>query len=396
MRKLLSRPVNYIIPLVVAFFNFLLILFPGDIVEAARTGLLLWFNNVLPALLPFIIGTNILAAVGFVGLLGKLLDPVMMALFRVPGAGGFALVTGMMSGYPMGAKTAATLVQSGQVSASQGWRLAAFCNNSGPLFILGAVGAGLFSNAGVGYFIMFCHYAGAIAAGLVTARFAGRETGPGRLAPDDKSTLVYVRETRKRPKPFGEILGTSVKNAMETIVVVGGYIVLFAVIVRVLDILGTFEVAQALSQPFLEPLGVDAALLAGIMVGMVEMTNGSLRLSEAGITAHTIAALTFVISFGGFSIHAQSVSFLSKAGVSAGGYIAGKLLHGLISAGLAFAAFGLFGITPREAAPAFFQGDAPIIRVFGYSSALFLISIIGFIALAAICRVLVKKRRRRF
>ena len=396
MRKLLSRPVNYIIPLAVAFFNFLLILFPGDIVEAARAGLMLWFNNVLPALLPFIIGTNILAAVGFVGLLGKLLDPVMMALFRVPGAGGFALVTGMMSGYPMGAKTAATLVQSGHVSTSQAWRLAAFCNNSGPLFILGAVGAGLFSNVGVGYFIMFCHYAGAIAVGFVLARFVGREGGPVRVSSEDKNALVYGgREFRRRPKPFGEILGTSVKNAMETIVVVGGYIVLFAVIVRILDILGTFEVALALSRPLLERLGVESALLSGVMVGAVEMTNGALRLSEADVSAQTIAALTFVISFGGFSIHAQSVSFLSKAGVSAGGYIAGKLLHGLVSAGLAFAAFGLFGIGPREAAPVFFQSDAPIIRVLGYSSMLFLMSICGFVALAAVCRIFVRRRRRR-
>ena len=407
MRKLLSRPINYIIPLIVAFFNFLLILFPGDIVDAARGGLLLWFYNVLPALLPFIIGTNILAAMGFVGLLGKLLDPVMMALFRVPGAGGFALVTGMMSGYPMGAKTAATLAQSRQVSASQAWRLAAFCNNSGPLFILGAVGAGLFSSADVGYFIMFCHYAGAIFVGLIMARFAGREAAAGQYMPrDDKtgvskptplgSALVYSsREVRRRPKSFGETLGASVKNAMETIVVIGGYIVLFAVIVRAVDILGVFEVSEILAQPFLERLGIDDGLLTGIIVGMIEMTNGAMRLSEGGISAQTIAAVTFVVSFGGFSIHAQSISFLAKAGISSGGYIAGKLLHAIVSAGLAFAAFGLLGAAPREAAPAFFQSDAPIIRVFGYSSMLFLASILGFITLAAICRIFVKKRRRR-
>ena len=395
---MLASPKNYIIPVVVAFFNVLLILFPGDIVDAARGGLLLWFNNVLPALLPFIIGTNVLAAVGFVRLMGRLLDPVMLSLFRVPGAGGFALVTGMMSGYPMGAKTAATLVQSGHISAPSAWRLAAFCNNSGPLFMLGAVGAGLFSNAGIGYFIMFCHYAGAIAVGLVLARFSSKSEAAKRPAHrDENNTPVYGgREVTLRPKPFGEVLGTSVKNAMETVVVVGGYIVLFAVIVRIFDILGLFEVSLVLARPVLEPLGIDAALLSGVLVGMVEMTNGAWRLSEAGVSAQSISALTFVISFGGFSIHAQSVSFLSKAGVSGGKYIAGKLMHAVTSASLAFVSFGLFGLTSSEASPVFFQPSAPIIRVFGYSSALFLISMLGLIITAVLCRIIFRRRRRRY
>ncbi|MCL2616882.1 MAG: hypothetical protein FWD96_04470 [Defluviitaleaceae bacterium] len=396
MQNFLSKPVNFIIPLAVAFFNVLLILFPGDIVEAARGGLLLWFNNVLPALLPFIIGTNILASVGFVGFLGKLLDPVMLALFRLPGAGGFALVTGMMSGYPMGAKTAATLAQNGQINAAQAWRLAALCNNSGPLFVLGAVGAGLLRNIGVGYFILICHYIGALTVGFVLARFVRREPLPARfpVRTDSKGTPAYSGKPSKRPRLFGEILGASVKGAMDTIVVVGGYIILFAVIVRILDILGTFDVAQMLAQPFLAALGIEPALLTGILVGIIEMTNGTLRLSEPEISAQTVAALTFVVSFGGFSIHAQSASFLARAGVRSGGYIVGKLLHGITSATLSYFAFGLLDIYAHEAAPTFFQTSAPLLRVYATSSALFLASVGGFIAFAAICRLFVRKRKR--
>jgi len=390
MRKLLSRPNNFIIPIVVAFFNFLLILFPGDIVEAARTGLLLWFNNVLPALLPFIIGTNILAAVGFVGFLGELLNPFMMLLFRLPGAGGFALATGMMSGYPMGAKTTAILVQGGHVPPTQAWRLAALCNNAGPLFILGAIGIGLLSNISAGYFIMLCHYVGAIVSGFVVSRFASRESDnfmSGRLGTSAPTTA--------RPKFLGEILGESVKNAMETIVVIGGYIILFAVIIRALDILGTFDVALALLRPLATTFSIEQVLLSGTIVGMLEITNGALTLSEAGISAQTIAALTFVISFGGFSIHAQSASFLAKAGVRSGYYIAAKFLHGLISAGLAYLSFDRFSTVFAHAAPVFSQYSQPLIRVYGYSSMLFLIANLGLIVLAAACQFFVRKRKRR-
>jgi len=368
----------------VAFFNVLLLLFPGDIVEAARAGLMMWFNNVLPALLPFIVGTNILAATGFVAYLGKLLDPLMLSLFRLPGAGGFALVTGMMSGYPVGAKTAAALVGNGQISPGQGWRLAALCNNAGPLFMLGAVGAGLFADAGVGYFIMFAHYASALVVGLVLARFAG---GAARK---DGGTLAQIVREARRPRPFGEVLGTSVKNALETVAVVGGYIVLFAVIVRILDILGLFEALSLLVRPL---AGVDSALLfSGTAVGVVEMTNGAWRLSEGGVSAYSLAALTFVISFGGFSIHAQSVSFLAKCGVSSVKYMLGKLLHGVVSAVIAFAAFDILGPAPREAASVLFRHDAAVIRVLGYSSVLFAVSVTCLVLLALICRMLVKRR----
>ena len=392
MRKLFSRPNNFIIPIVVAFFNFLLILFPGDIVEAARTGLLLWFNNVLPALLPFIIGTNILVAVGFVGFLGKLLNPLMMSLFRLPGAGGFALATGMMSGYPMGAKTTTALVQDGHIPAAQAWRLAALCNNAGPLFILGAVGVSLLSDVSAGYFIMFCHYAGAIITGFVISRFASRE--PYKPQKAGVPTTTEPMRTR-HPKLLGEILGASVKNAMETIVIIGGYIILFAVIIRALKIIGTFDVALVLAHPLLATLGIEQALLHGTIVGMLEITNGALTLSEAGIFAQTIAALTFAISFGGFSIHAQSANFLAKVGVRTRGYIAAKFLHGLVSASLAYLMFDRFGAMFAHAVPTFFQYDQPLARVYGFSSMMFLMAVLWLVCLAAACQFFVRKRRRK-
>jgi len=386
---------NFIVPIAVAFFNFLLILFPGDIVEAARGGLLLWFNNVLPALLPFIIGTNILSAIGFVGFLGKLLNPMMMALFRLPGAGGFALATGMLSGYPMGAKTTATLVQNGHVSTAQAWRLAALCNNAGPLFILGAVGVGLFSNVAVGYFIMACHYAGALISGFAIARFI--KHNPTSSNPPGKAANYAGRIPARRNLLFGEVLGTSVKNAMETIVIIGGYIILFAVIISALDIIGTFDVANMLMRPLLIFFSINPELLTGAMVGMIEMTNGALTLSGVSISAQTIAALTFVISFGGFSIHSQSASFLAKAGVRARGYIAAKALHGLVSAGLAYMAFDRFGtmLLYNNIIPAFFQYNAPLIRVYGYSSIMFMVAILWLICIATISKILARKRRRR-
>mgnify|MGYP003373316309 FL=1 len=73
----------YIIPLLVAFFNILIIIVPNAVISSAQAGLLLWFNKILPSILPFLIGTNILIHLGFIDFLGVLLDPFMKRFFNV-------------------------------------------------------------------------------------------------------------------------------------------------------------------------------------------------------------------------------------------------------------------------------------------------------------------------
>ena len=297
--------------------------------EAARQGLSLWFNNVLPALTPFVIGTNILVALGVVSAIGRLLDGFMRPFFRLPGAAGFALATGLMAGYPMGARAAATLAENGNISPRQAARLAGFSNNSGPIFVVGAVGTGMFGDASMGFLILVCHYLCAIAVGV-----AG-----GRLAPiGDSLTTKQRPATRNKRRPFGQVLGESVQGAMETLVVVGGFIILFCVIARIMDVLGVFGALEWLVAPLLP----EAIPIRGIAIGIIEITNGASAIAETALdTAWRAAALGFVISFGGFSIHAQSLSFLSKANAPAAPYLLGKLAHGISTATLAYAIYSI-------------------------------------------------------
>jgi nucleoside recognition membrane protein YjiH len=105
-----------IIPILILLFNLFLLINPAVMIGAARRGLLLWFNDVLPALLPFAVGINILSGIGFIRFFGTLLSPLMRTLFNVPGVSAFAWLAGLTSGYPMGAKTAAQLREQRQIS----------------------------------------------------------------------------------------------------------------------------------------------------------------------------------------------------------------------------------------------------------------------------------------
>ncbi len=372
------KPKNYIsfiIPIAVAIFNILIILFPTQMIAASRQGLGLWFNNVLPSLLPFIIGTNILVGLGFVSFLGTLLEPVMRPVFGVPGCGGFALITGMMSGYPMGAKTVSDLKQKNLLSKTEAQRLVGFVNNSGPLFMLGAVGVSMFNSKAIGYFFMFSHYISAIVTGVVMKYYKYEHKTEKQIKSKNtaKNALNSMKIARNQDgRSLGQILGDSVRNAMETILVVGGFIILFCVIVEVLEITNVVGATNYIFSEALSFFGISDEVYKGFFVGIMEITNGTKIISETVPSKAQLLAAVSVLSFGGFSIHAQAISFLHKADINPFIYIASKALHSLISVVVASILFPFFKFKPEISAVAY---SNKIVEKLAFSSVNFVASI---------------------
>jgi len=314
-------------------FKVLFLLFPTTVLTAAREGLFLWLNNVMPALLPFMIVTNMLIATGFARHLGNLLAPVMRRVFGLPGAGGFAFVIGLTSGYPLGAKTVADLHKNGELTTQDAQHLLAFCNNAGPLFILGVVGVGFFENVTMGYVLWAGHVLAAVVVGVLLRGKADCVTASRALPVtnvDIGKVLDFSGNQRRRVKMFWNqgafsrvnssfrisLLGDSVKNAMESMAVIGGLIIFFNAVVAVLGEIGL----------------PDSGMLAGIMAGAVEVTSGVRKISYIGVSAASVGATAFAIAFGGFSIHMQTFHFTEGTGISAKKYLLCKILHGVVAA----------------------------------------------------------------
>ena len=127
-----------------------LLRWPEAAAAAAKSGLLLCGDLIIPSLFPFFILSTLTVSLGFSSLLGRLLEPMMQPLFHQSGAGASALVLGFIGGYPVGAKTVCTLYQEQLCSREQAQCLLAFCNNSGPAFIVGAAGIAVFQSAKIG------------------------------------------------------------------------------------------------------------------------------------------------------------------------------------------------------------------------------------------------------
>ena len=142
-----------------------LVISPGEAINGAKDGLALCFNVIVPSLFPFFVLSSLVVELGMSRYLGRLLEPIMVPLFRVNGSCATALALGFIGGYPVGARTAIQIYENGQCSRTEAERMLAFCNNSGPAFILGVVGAGVFGSGTVGLLLYLAHLLASLLAG---------------------------------------------------------------------------------------------------------------------------------------------------------------------------------------------------------------------------------------
>jgi len=336
-----------IIPSFIFIFNALIIFNPAEIMQAARGGTILWFNNVLPSLLPFMIGTNMLLRLGVVSFIGALLEPIMRPLFGVSGRGAFALAMGAISGYPIGAQVCATLRENEEISQVEAQRLLSFVNNSGPLFMIGAVGAGMFGNERVGYFIFVTTLIGALVSGMLF-KFYKREERVGEE--QTKTRLANVMPKNK--DPIGKILSESVFKSLEGILLIGGFIILFSVMLKALEV--------TLIIDFMD-VSENGEVLRGAIYGFFEITNGVSKLAELDISKSVIILCSAIVSFGGMSIFAQSVAFLSKTDIKPAIFFMSKLLNAILTAvaGVIIYPFWDFGAKEAEVTATVFAITSP-------------------------------------
>ena len=374
-QKIKNKIVMMLLPAVVAMMNILIMVYPRESLAAARDGLALWAGNVLPGALPFVIGANVLMSLGAVSFLGAALEPLMKSAFKMPGAAGFALAIGLVSGYPIGAKVVCEMRLRGELSRSQAQRLISFANNAGPLFILGVVAAGMFSSRNLGYFLLAVHYGGALAVGLLMRIFWVKGDEEKNF---DRQFPLHVRAIRameiarrKDGQSLGQIFGQSVSKAVETMLLIGGFIVLFSVVSTILQLTGFFRLL-----PF------PQALRDGFMSGLIEMTGGIGMLSRQGISRGVITLTAGLLGFGGTSILFQSVSFISKTDISAALFVAAKAAHGLFSAALAALLYPLFAVALKNEAVSVYSPSAAAKLV--HSSAFFAIVTITLLILSVL------------
>jgi len=301
-----------------------LVLWPEQAMSAMRDGIKLCGNVILPSLFPFFVLSSLVVELGMSRYLGRLLEPVMAPLFRVNGSCAAALALGFVGGYPVGARTAIHIYENGQCSRTEAERMLAFCNNSGPAFILGVVGAGVFGSGGLGLLLCLTHLLASLMVGVL---FRFYKPGEG---PQTRRSRGPQFQTTSFPKAFT----SSVTGALQATLNICAFILFFTVFLRILAYAGILKTLGGILSALLTPLGMDQIWAERLLTGLVEVSSGVSSLTDGTLTGR-LSMAAFMLGWAGVSVHCQVLAFLGDSGLSMRTYLVGKLLHGGISALLA-------------------------------------------------------------
>lgn len=306
------------------------LLCPAACAEGVRDGLSLAAGRALPALVPFFLASGLLVRTGFAETFGRLLARPLARLYRLPPAAASAVLLGLTGGYPVGAATAAALLEQGALSREEAARVNLFCNCASPGFCIGLVGLGVFGNARTGAVLYGIHALSALLAGLLTAR----DGSPQRLL---QMAAPPIRAPREG---FAAAFCAAVQQAAATALTVTAFLTVFSILLRLLA-------------PVLAPIPYGQAL-----AGVIELTNGLDRLTALPLSRGGLVTLaSFLLGFGGLAVHFQVRALAALQDLPMAGFTAAKLLHGAIAALLTALVFRL-----SPAALAVFAPAAPSAR----------------------------------
>lgn len=299
---------------------YVLIAASDQVIVQCAAGLRLCGELIVPTLFPFFVLSLLLAKLDLPRLLGQRLSPVTERLFHVPGPGATALFAGLTGGYPMGAAYIAELLEQGRISSREAEALLGFCNNSGPAFLVGSIGAGIFGSVKAGLLLYAAHGLAALLGGIL-------------LRPREMPVSPDSVRSREAPLSFSRALSESVRGAVPAILNVCGFVILFTVFTGLLEANGILAVLNrwlCACFPFEE--GQSRALLLGFW----ELGSGIGALRGLQLTPDSLALAAGLVGWGGVSVLFQTLAVLADAPVKAGTTLAGRLLSAVLGAGFAW------------------------------------------------------------
>lgn len=325
------------------------LLAPEEVFKASSQGLKLWWTIVFPAMLPFLMLSEMLLALGIVHGLGVLLSPLMRSCFRLPGHSGWVLALGMMAGAPASAEAIRQLMARDELGETQARLLTALTHFNNPMTIIVVIGTGFLHSPALGYLLLAVHWSAGITAALILLRGRSSTNTLNNSATHKQLTdnninrhhassstsraieghsyvqgpfvrirlgtvLTEMRLAREQDgRSFGKLLGDTVTNAVQTLMISGGFILFFAVISQLFN------------------LYVSSGAFSYVWPALLELHLGSYALTTAlGSSPLVLAGISAILGWGGLSGWFQSVAITRPA--DRGKLLAyTRLWHGLIA-----------------------------------------------------------------
>lgn len=315
-----------------SFFVFLIIvvfsLSPQVYMKETLSGLIVFGTKVFPALFPFFVFSKILTELGLVSKIANKLSGITQKLFNVSGISAYIYLISIISGYPVGAKLTSELYEKGYLSKNEIPRITAFTSTSGPLFIVGTVGMGMLGHPRLGFLILFCHYLSALINGLFYRKFHFEKS---------QNTKNCFKQTQPN---INSVLANSVYSSVVAIAIVGAYISLFFLLIKMFNNLYlTLPLTFVLENIF----KISAQDASSFVNGLIEMTNGCLGLTCGNLSLFVKTLLCgFIISFGGLCTAMQGYAFLHKCEIKFSVILLQKITQAFVTLALILLSYPIF------------------------------------------------------
>lgn len=293
------------------FIFFAILCFPELSIQGSKDGLLLWYDTVVPTLLPFIILTNTLICIDAISCFTYLFYPLYHLIPHLLKPLASLLIIGFFCGYPMGAKMIDDFIADGSMSKQQGSFLLCVCNNASPMFLIGYVAIAVLKRSISIPVFLFCIYAP-----VFIFFFLSIFIRPQLIL---EPSQLHHTHSFDLPKNEMDIM----TNSFAVILKIGGYMMLFSILSK-----------------FLAILPIPDYPLRAFLLGSSEVTTGIRYLSTQRLPSTTKTALIgAAAAFGGLSSAAQTKSVLSQSKLSIFPYIFIKIILSGITFGLLTAYF---------------------------------------------------------
>ena len=291
----------------------LLIISAETVKESCYRALQLCGSLIIPSLFPFFVLSAYITKLGLPSTIGRFISPFAGRLYKISPSGASALIMGFVGGYPAGAAYIAELEKDSAISAQEGEKLIAFCNNSGPAFIVGVIGCGIFGSVRIGVRLYLIHILSALLTGIFfRADNFSQAVSPHRLDTTNTSSAVV----------------SSVKQAVSSILNVCGFVVSFYVLISIFDTTGLImKLCTLLSRVTALPLDFSRVLL----IGALELGSGAAAMQTFTPSPLNLALAAAMLGWGGLSVHFQTLAVLSESNIKGTLHTAGRLISAILA-----------------------------------------------------------------
>ena len=293
MKKIISYQ-RILLVFLFFFLIYYMIIYSEIAFYFASIGLKLWFEKMIPTLLPFMILSTFMIRLEVSDLITSIIKPILYPFFPMSNACLYCIFIGFLCGFPMGAKVISQLYELQKITKKEAQYLLSFCNNIGPIYYITFVLVILGKKPNL--YLLFGMYGIPICYGMIVRHFYFKK----KALPANSSYTRLQKKEYTSTKIFIS-LDDAIMDSLNAIAKLGGYMVIFNLMA------------------FIPYLYLKDTFIFRTIYCCLEITGGIIY------SKNNELLILICLSFGGLSCIGQTLSIIKKTNLNIKEYIIHKI-----------------------------------------------------------------------